>query len=204
MSYQTDRQRQARGTRRAIMDAATQLIRQTGFEKMTVRDICARAGVTTGAFYHHFASKDELVSQGFVSLDDYLEEAMADKMDLPPAQRLEALLNAYAGRVEEQGWRTMALYYQRRLGDPSEAAISPDRFTLRTMEDCFGALNGSGELLPGYAPRQLSEFCFRYFRGVVVDWILHQGSYPLSAKLATDFNLFADALNGNGENTKSR
>lgn len=202
MSYQSDRQTQAKSTRRAIMDAAAQLIRQTGFEKMTVRDICTRAGVTTGAFYHHFSSKDELVSQGFVSLDDYLEEAMADKADLPPARRLEALLNAYAGRVEAQGWRTMALYYQRRLSAPSEAAISPDRFTLRTMERCFEELNANGELLPGYAPRQLSEFCFRYFRGVVVDWILHQGSYSLSAKLAADFNLFADALNGSEKNQK--
>lgn len=194
MDYQEMRKTRSDNTRRAILDAATQLIQKQEFDSMTVRDICAKAGVTTGAFYHHFASKDELIAQGFSSLDDYLEEAMAGQMDLPPAQRLEALLNAYALRVEDLGWRTMALYYQRRLSNPSAAAISPSRFTLRTMEACFQELAQIGELAPEHSPRQLSEFCFRYFRGVVVDWILHQGDYSLSGKLDADYTLFSDAL----------
>lgn len=202
MDYQQQRKNRSDATRRAILDAAAKLIQEQEFDKMTVRDICARAGVTTGAFYHHFASKDELLSQGFATLDDYLEEAMADRMGLPPALRLEALLKAYAGRVEELGWRTMALYYQRRLSSPSAAAISPDRFTLRTMERCFEELTATGALVPGHAPRQLTEFCFRYFRGVVVDWILHQGDYHLTAKLEADFALFADALDRSRQGTK--
>lgn len=202
MNYQEERKNRSDATRRAILDAAARLIQEQDFDSMTVRDICAGAGVTTGAFYHHFPSKDALMSQGFSTLDDYLEEAMADKMGLPPAQRLEALLNAYAHRVEELGWRTMSLYYQRRLSSPSAAAISPDRFTLRTMENCFEELTRAGELIPGHAPRQLTEFCFRYFRGVVVDWILHRGAYPLSSKLTADFTLFADALEQGRQSTK--
>lgn len=194
MDYQEIRKTRSDNTRRAILEAATKLIQEREFDSMTVRDICAHAGVTTGAFYHHFASKDELIAQGFTSLDDYLEEAMAGQMDLPPAQRLEALLDAYARRVEDLGWRTMALYYQRRLSSPSAAAIAPSRFTLRTMEACFQELSHVGELAPGYSPRQISEFCFRYFRGVVVDWILHQGDYSLSDKLEADYALFSDAL----------
>ena len=36
------------------------LIRERGFAATTVDDLCARAGVTKGAFFHHFESKDAL------------------------------------------------------------------------------------------------------------------------------------------------
>ena len=194
MNYQEVRKNRSTATRRDILEAASKLIRELGFEKMTIRDVCAKAGVTTGAFYHHFSSKDELISQGFSSLDDHLEKAMTGKMELPPAQRLEALAQAYAWYVEEQGWQTMSLYYQRRLTAPSAVVISPDRFTLRTMEACFQELSQQGELSPGYTPTQLSDLCFRLFRGEVIDWILHEGGYPLLPKMIQDFNMLDTAF----------
>src|SRR5437868_15137540 len=43
-----------------LMDAALQLIRTKGYAATTVDDICHKAGVTKGSFFHHFKSKDEL------------------------------------------------------------------------------------------------------------------------------------------------
>jgi TetR/AcrR family transcriptional repressor of nem operon len=43
-----------------LLDASLSLIRQQGFAATTVDDLCARAGVTKGAFFHHFESKDAL------------------------------------------------------------------------------------------------------------------------------------------------
>ena len=51
----------ARGTgRMAILDAAMRLFRQKGFAATSVDDLCTAAGVTKGAFFHHFRSKDDL------------------------------------------------------------------------------------------------------------------------------------------------
>ena len=43
-----------------FLDAALQVIRTKGYAASTVDDICQRAGVTKGSFFHHFPSKDEL------------------------------------------------------------------------------------------------------------------------------------------------
>jgi len=47
-------------TRTRILDAALQLIRMQGYAATSVEDLCRAAGVTKGAFFHHFKSKEEL------------------------------------------------------------------------------------------------------------------------------------------------
>lgn len=43
-----------------LLDAALSVIRTKGYSAATVDELCAAAGVTKGAFFHHFKSKDEL------------------------------------------------------------------------------------------------------------------------------------------------
>lgn len=43
-----------------ILDAAAQLIIHYGYDKTSVSDIATAAGISKGAIYLHFASKDEL------------------------------------------------------------------------------------------------------------------------------------------------
>lgn len=47
-------------SRDRLLDAASALIRRKGFAATSVDEICAEAGVTKGAFFHHFASKEAL------------------------------------------------------------------------------------------------------------------------------------------------
>lgn len=43
-----------------LLDAALSVIRSKGYSASSVDELCAAAGVTKGAFFHHFKSKDHL------------------------------------------------------------------------------------------------------------------------------------------------
>jgi TetR/AcrR family transcriptional repressor of nem operon len=47
-------------TRTKLLDASMSVIRAKGYSATTVDDICHAAGVTKGAFFHHFKSKEDL------------------------------------------------------------------------------------------------------------------------------------------------
>jgi TetR/AcrR family transcriptional repressor of nem operon len=58
------------GARVALLEAAVRAIRSRGLHATTVDELCEAAGVTKGAFFHHFASKEDLA----VAAADYWSE----------------------------------------------------------------------------------------------------------------------------------
>lgn len=60
-------------TRQRLVSATKNLVLQQGFTGTGVDQICADAGVTKGAFFHHFKSKDEI---GKAALADWADFGM--------------------------------------------------------------------------------------------------------------------------------
>ena len=190
MSYAQRRQAQARQTERNILQAALTLMRERGFDKVSIRDICKQAGITTGAFYHHFPSKESLLNKGFAPLDDYMEAALRGHEADEPAERLGHILSAYARFMEEEGGELTGRYYVRRITDPTTQSMDSSRYTLRAMVECFRQAQREGILASGRSPEWVADFCYRHFRGVVIDWVLHNYSYRLLPKMEEDYQLF--------------
>ncbi|MBX7453849.1 TetR/AcrR family transcriptional regulator [Mycolicibacterium sp. 3033] len=64
--------------REAILDAAEALLETTGYEAMTISDISDRAGITRGALYFYFGSKQEIVTALFARYVEVLQEKSRD------------------------------------------------------------------------------------------------------------------------------
>ena len=60
MAAATTRSAPQPDARTRLLDAAVQVIRAQGYSATTVDDICRAAGLTKGAFFHHFRSKEDL------------------------------------------------------------------------------------------------------------------------------------------------
>jgi len=97
------RQRNPRGEgdrlRAALMEAAAELLLEHGSaDRLSIRSITARAGVSPTALYLHFESKDELVRAvsiaAFQELWDFLRAA-AEAHEGDPRAQLQALGRAY-------------------------------------------------------------------------------------------------------------
>jgi len=112
MSTQLDVRRTPRDpekTRARILDAAQGLILEVGFGATTVDAVVARAGITKGAFFHHFPSKGALaqaVIERFAQWDRGQLELMvarAERLATDPLQQLLTLLALYQEAFETTG-----------------------------------------------------------------------------------------------------
>src|SRR5688500_14647291 len=91
----------AERTRERILDAAQALILDHGFGSTTVDAVVNRAGITKGAFFHHFASKADLARalvDRYARMDrEHLAHHLerAKKMAADPLQQLLLLIAFY-------------------------------------------------------------------------------------------------------------
>ena len=82
-------------TRERLLQAAFQEVYRSGFRGTDLETILDRAGVTKGALYHHFRSKEAL---GYALVDEVIRRIMDDKW-LRPLQNSENPIDALIGVV---------------------------------------------------------------------------------------------------------
>jgi len=119
-------------TREKILDAAQTLILDHGFGATTVEAVVGRAGITKGAFFHHFRSKSDLARSlidRFALMDREhlaMNLARAEKLASDPLQQLLTLIALYEEQLETMedvpGCLFASYIYENKLFD--EATLS--------------------------------------------------------------------------------
>lgn len=148
--------RDSAATRERILDVATTTALDRGFAATSVDQIVADAGLTKGAFFHHFASKAEL---GRAILDRYAADdlatldrlwAQAESLSRDPLQQALLFVGLFASldelQTEDPGCLYASFIYERQLGvdgsrEVIEASILAWRSRFRAKLDEVAAVH---------------------------------------------------------------
>ena len=129
-----------------LLAAASRLFAERGFALTSVQEIVEYAGVTKGAMYHYFTSKDDLLQQIYTRLlavQSVRLVAIADDVERPVRDRLrDAAADVVVSTLEHLddamvSWRSMHMLPADRL-----AAVRADR---RRYHERFRALIEQGQ-----------------------------------------------------------
>jgi TetR/AcrR family transcriptional regulator, transcriptional repressor for nem operon len=85
-----------RSAKDKLLDAAVQVVRQKGYAATSVDDLCQMAGVTKGAFFHHFESKEDLG----VAAAQYWNDFTTEFFKSAPYQKLSDPLDRVFGYID--------------------------------------------------------------------------------------------------------
>ncbi len=131
-------------TRNSIIAAGLKLFKEGGFLGTAVNDIVMEAGVTKGAFYHHFESKEDLL---LLIHNDYLEyqlevikEVLA--VDASPTEQLKTIISVILAAIDKYH-ENVAIFFQERryLDGPKFEDVRTRR---NELEDVFRNLLEEG------------------------------------------------------------
>ena len=114
-------QLKSKETKDKIFRAAKKILQKQGYDHLSIKNICEEAGVSNGSFYHHFKTKDDLLSY-------YIEEQPSinpNLLDLPSntTEAKETIIEVYLNYVhycQELGVTFMSNYYT-----PKNQSLNP-------------------------------------------------------------------------------
>lgn len=139
------RQIQAENSKKKLLSVADRLFVTYGFQSVSINDICREAGLTKGAFYYHFSSKDDLYQQLFVpQLDAYLDEHYAPRADADAKTRFLALAQCTFELGKRRGREMMAQNTISMVTQRASNLYAEKRTHTRLLDEAIAAAMREG------------------------------------------------------------
>lgn len=119
----------AKATIEKVLSVSAQLFLEKGFEKSSMQEIAQIAGVSKGAIYHHFRSKEEIfdavTEQQIETNKTMMKKWLSEMKELSGKEKLRALL--------EKDLRSKEAHF---LDDLVSTRIKSPEFVLMYMQNC--------------------------------------------------------------------
>jgi AcrR family transcriptional regulator len=151
-------------SRRSILEAAASVFDERGFDAASTTEILSRSGLTRGALYHHFPSKEAIAAA--------LVEAQSEALEAPErAIKLQSLIDLtleFAQRLQVDP----VLRASVRLAVEQTSFHNPGRTPYQQSAASILALlqeaEARGEVLPGVVLEETTQFVVGAFTGIQV------------------------------------
>ena len=187
-------------SRRSILEAAADVFGERGYDAASTNDILARAGLTRGALYHHFPSKEAIASA--------LVEAQGEALVVPDQPvKLQAAIDLtleFAARLQHDKVLRASVRLAVEQSSFSSPAQTPYNQSVGVIEDLLRKADGQGELLPGTDPAEVAATIVGAFTGLQVMSQAYSNRQDLPARISALWRLLLPGLATPGMLTRLR
>lgn len=144
---------------RALLEAGFAELERGGVRGLSVRAVCARAGVNVRMLNYYFGSKDKFVRQLLTKTYEYFFNALATSAQQggPPLERLERALRLLAKFAVENRTLTRNLWMDANAGVPLVQEVIRRHFFshIRLLYDLLAEAWEAGDLRRDIPARQI-------------------------------------------------
>lgn len=169
-------------TKDQIFTAATELFNEIGFNNVTIREICKRAGVALGTFYLHFKSKHEILYNIYSKADDiYEKDQICSRNDLDTFEKIVELIKMQLSMASIFHLKSDAIkqLYIYQLESDNKYFLSEDRKFFKQLYIIIATGQSLGEIRQDISCHDICWRVLRFSRGLVFDWCIHNGEYSI-------------------------
>ncbi|MFH1136893.1 MAG: TetR/AcrR family transcriptional regulator [Pseudomonadota bacterium] len=170
-------------TRQRIYETAIPMFIKKGYDNVSIDDICRRMGLTKGAFYAHFKSKDQLVVERILAVDKYYREEIFPALaDLETAaDKLLTFCRLVFRYMDLLGKKVINTAYYIQIGPNPKVsgAMTEKRELYRIVEELIDEGRATGEFRGDISGTELTQTVMHNIRGVIYDWCLPHSRFDL-------------------------
>lgn len=196
------RKAQALETKKKIYDTAYRLFKKHGIEKVSVDSIVEATGVSKGAFYVHFESKDALIA---AIIADFITELDLDYksylQSFPDDTMASDILISLAGKIGEIlsvtiGYDLMKIAYEILLSKTinTDIIVGYDRDIYKMFSEVISKGVRQGEFRTDISPDEITKHCVMALRGLTYEWCIRYPDFDLKAQFLKHFEILLPGI----------
>ncbi len=193
---------QGAATKKKLYEIAEKLFKEYDFEAISVGDITDEAGITKGAFYVHFESKDALIAQliadhaarADMEYKEFLEKLPSDML---ASEKLLALAEKIADvLISIISYENMKKIYQMLLAKTvdTEAVKGYDRELYALIHSILSRGVQRGEFKADMSLDILSRHFVMAIRGASYEWCVRYPDFDLKDQVVGQCRLLIEGI----------